>query len=151
MVGAFRQMVKLYLIIIVLLPLFFGCSNSDTVNSDNPTSEPVDFTNIKMPQVVSSEKLEYPFIARIAGIEGNMAIRIHIDKEGKVIGHKIVNRKFQSSYIPFSKLGIKLFQAKFDSLARKYVERMVFTPAIKDNIPIDIWVRQPISWELYEE
>jgi len=41
--------------------------------------------DVKPPKTVSSDPVEYPQIARQAGVQGNVVVRIVIDKAGNVI------------------------------------------------------------------
>ena len=79
------------------------------------------------------KSVQYPKLAREAGIEGRVMIRALIDKEGKV-------RKTLVEYTDNSLLN----QAAIDAI-KNYKN---FTPAIQNNKPIMIWISIPIRFKL---
>lgn len=79
------------------------------------------------------KSVQYPKLAREAGIEGRVMIRALIDKDGKV-------RKTLVEYSDNSLLN----QAAIDAI-KNYKN---FTPAIQNNKPIMIWISIPIRFKL---
>lgn len=74
----------------------------------------------------------YPQIARDAGIEGNVVVRILVDEKGNYQRHKILN-----SVHPI------LEKAVEDKIAQ-----LRFTPAIQGGKPIKFWVNVPFAFKL---
>ncbi len=89
----------------------------------------------KEPQVVKRVKPEYPEIARRAGIEGVVWVKILVDKEGKP--RKAVVIKSDASDV--------LNQAAITGAMQ-----FVFTPALMNNGPISCWVVIPFRFQLKE-
>jgi len=75
---------------------------------------------------------EYPELARKAGIEGRVYIKILVDKEGKVRDAILLR-------------GVG---AGLDEAALEAVRQWVYTPAIQNNRPVAVWVAQPIDFSL---
>ncbi len=75
---------------------------------------------------------EYPELARKAGIEGTVIVRILIDKNGRV-RDAIVARSVG---------------AGLDEAAVEAIKRTVYTPAIQNNRPVAVWVAQPVFFRL---
>jgi len=95
-----------------------------------------EFIAVDQPPQVDLGELQrnvvFPKIARRAGIEGKVIIRVLIDKLGKV-------KKFKIQYSDNSML---------DSAAINAVKMTKFTPAIKDGKAILAWVTIPINFKL---
>ncbi|MCY3554576.1 MAG: energy transducer TonB [Gemmatimonadetes bacterium] len=84
------------------------------------------------PAPVYQVQPEYPELARKAGIEGRVYIKILVDKEGKVRDALLVR-------------GIG---AGLDESALEAVRQWVYTPAIQNNRPVAVWVAQPVDFKL---
>lgn len=78
------------------------------------------------------KKVIYPEMARRAGIEGRVIIRVYVDKTGKPVKYKIEATDSQM-----------LNQAAIDA-----VMKTTFTPAIQNGQPIGCWVTIPIQFKL---
>ncbi len=74
----------------------------------------------------------YPQIARDAGIQGNVVVRILVDEKGSYNKHKVLN-----SVHPI------LEKAVEDKIAQ-----LRFTPAIQGGKPIKFWVNVPFAFKL---
>jgi protein TonB len=74
----------------------------------------------------------YPEIARKAGLEGTVWVKIWVGKEGKP--RKVVIQKSASDI--------------FDQAAVDAANRFVFTPAMMQNGPVDVWVSIPFHFRL---
>jgi len=74
----------------------------------------------------------YPQIARDAGIEGMVVVRILVDKNGNYKKHKI----------------IKQAHPMLAKSCEKHVGKLKFTPAIQGGKPIQFWVNVPFRFKL---
>jgi periplasmic protein TonB len=74
----------------------------------------------------------YPPVAKEAGIEGQVMLRILVDEQGNYIRHII------------SKAAHPLLQAEVEKHARE----LHFTPAIQGGKPIKFWVNIPFNFKL---
>lgn len=95
--------------------------------------EPADFVPFeKEPVAIKRIEPKYPELALKAGLEGNVYVRVWVDKEGKV--RKAV---VQKSDAPI-----------FDEAAREAAMQWVFTPALMQNGPVSVWVVIPFRFRL---
>lgn len=78
------------------------------------------------------KKITYPEIARRAGIEGKVLIRVLVDKDGKPRRHRI---EFSDN-------------EALNDAAIKAVMSSVFTPAIQNDRPVQCWVTLPVVFRL---
>lgn len=74
----------------------------------------------------------YPQIARDAGIEGNVVVRVLVDKKGNYSQHKIINQ-------------VHPILAK---AVEEHLNKLRFTPAIQGGKPIPFWVNIPFNFKL---
>ena len=74
----------------------------------------------------------YPQIARDAGIEGNVVVRVLVDKKGNYGKHRIINQ-------------VHPILAK---AVEEHVPKLKFTPAIQGGKPIQFWVNIPFNFKL---
>ncbi len=89
----------------------------------------------KEPQVDLAElqrRIVYPEVARKAGIEGQVIVRVLVDKNGKPKQAVIQHSDSQM----------------LDQSAKDAVMKSVFTPAIQNGQPITCWVSIPIKFRL---
>lgn len=136
--------IKYLLSAFVFFAAFNGCMNR-TIIPESP-HEVID--GVKMPRVKSAGDLEYPEYAKRLGLQGRILVKVFINKQGKVTHHEIVERKFNYTYIQQTDGSLKPVSEVFDPLAAKFIQAMIFEPAIKNGAPIDISVFQPVSWKL---
>ncbi len=102
----------------------------DVVIDDGP---PPDFVAVeKQPQPVKNPAPVYPEIARRAGVEGTVWVKIWVDKEGKPKKAEIL------------KSDAELFNQPAIDAAMQWV----FTPAIMNNGPVAVWVSIPFRFKL---
>lgn len=95
--------------------------------------DPPDFVPVeKMPVPVKEVKPEYPEIARRAGVEGTVWVKILVDKEGKA--KKAVIQKSDA----------EIFNEPAIAAAMQYV----FTPAIMNSGPVAVWASIPFRFKL---
>jgi periplasmic protein TonB len=78
------------------------------------------------------KRIVYPELARRAGIEGKVLIRVLVDKDGRPKKDKIESSDNE----------------QLNEAARKAVMSMVFTPAIQNKRPVTCWVTIPVTFRL---
>ncbi len=94
---------------------------------------PPDFVEFeKAPVIVKKVNPVYPEIARKAGLEGSVWVKLWVDKNGKV--KKTVIQKSASEI--------------FDQAALDAAGQMSFQPALGKNGPVDVWVSIPYHFKL---
>lgn len=90
----------------------------------------------KAPQPVNLEQIQrsvtYPEIALKLRIEGDVWLKMWVDKKGDV--RKVILVK--SLYPPL------------DSIAIEAYKNLKFTPALQRDIPVDVWVSMPFRWRI---
>ncbi|MBX2991370.1 MAG: energy transducer TonB [Bacteroidetes bacterium] len=97
------------------------------------TAEPVPFEIVEhFPEVVKRVTPQYPDLARRAGIEGKVTVRIWVTKEGKVREARI--------YASDNEL--------FNDAAIEAAKQFVFTPGYMSSGPVDVWVSVPFTFKL---
>ena len=74
----------------------------------------------------------YPQIARDAGIQGQVVIRVLVDKTGNYDRHRIV----------------KSVHPILDEAVEQHLSKLKFTPAIQGGRPIKFWVNIPFNFKL---
>jgi len=104
--------------------------NDVKIEDDGP---PPDFVPVeKQPVPVKNPAPAYPEIARRAGVEGTVWVKIWVDKEGRAKKAQII------------KSDAELFnQAAIDAAMQ-----WVFTPAVMNNGPVAVWVSIPFKFKL---
>lgn len=100
------------------------------IEEDGPPPDFVAFE--KAPEVVKSVTPKYPELARRAGMEGTVFVRVWVDKEGKV--RKVEIQKSDAEI--------------FNQPAIEAAEQMVFTPAVQGGSPVSVWVAMPFKFKL---
>jgi protein TonB len=99
----------------------------------NIDEEPPDFVPVeKQPVPVKQVQPDYPEIARRAGVEGTVWVKILVDKEGKA--KKAVVMKSDAEI--------------FNEPAQKAALQWVFTPAMMNNGPVAVWAAVPFRFKL---
>ncbi|MDI6733916.1 MAG: TonB family protein [Patescibacteria group bacterium] len=95
--------------------------------------EPPDFVPVeKQPVPVNRVMPEYPEIARRAGVEGTVWVKMLVGKDGKV--RKAVVQKSDAEI--------------FNEAAIKAALQWVFTPAMMNNGPVAVWASVPLRFKL---
>jgi protein TonB len=74
----------------------------------------------------------YPQIARDAGIEGNVVVRVLVDKNGNYSKHKIITQ----------------VHPILTKAVEEHIRKLKFTPAIQGGKPIKFWVNIPFNFKL---
>lgn len=72
----------------------------------------------------------YPAVAREAGIEGSVIVRVLVDEHGNYLKHKIISQAHP------------LLGRSCDS----FVNNLYFTPAVRDGQPVKFWVNIPFHF-----
>jgi periplasmic protein TonB len=86
----------------------------------------------KEPTVVKRIEPKYPDLALRAGLEGNVFVKVWVDKEGKV--RKVVLLKSDAPI--------------FEEAAINAAKQWVFTPAVMQKGPVSVWVSIPFRFRL---
>ncbi len=86
----------------------------------------------KAPELVSKLNPEYPKLAKLAGIEGTVYLKLLIDEKGNVAKAKVEQ-------------GVK---DMIDESALKAAKKAKFSPAMLKDKPIRVWVVLPIAFKL---
>ncbi len=100
------------------------------IEDDGPPPDFVPFE--KEPQIVKSAKPIYPDLAKRAGVEGTVYLKLWVDREGKV--RKAVVLKSDADVLE---------QPAIDAAMQ-----FVFTPAMQHNGPVSVWVSIPFRFNL---
>ena len=74
----------------------------------------------------------YPQIARDAGIQGSVVVRVLVDKKGRYNKHRVVNQ----------------VHPILAEAVEKHINKLKFTPAIQGGRPIKFWVNIPFNFKL---
>ncbi len=100
---------------------------------DEVLPQPDEFVPFEVePKPTTPISPEYPELARKAGIEGTVWVKILIDKQGLVRDAMVVR-------------GVG---AGLDESAVKEIKRTIYTPAIQNNRPVAVWVMQRVIFRL---
>jgi periplasmic protein TonB len=86
----------------------------------------------KEPTVIKRIEPKYPDLALRAGLEGNVFVKVWVDKEGKV--RKVVLLKSDAPI--------------FEEAAISAASQWVFTPAVMQKGPVSVWVSIPFRFRL---
>jgi protein TonB len=102
---------------------------------DGPAQDPKpgDYTfHDQEPVVVTRVAPEYPPIAREAEMEGTVLVRLLIGIDGRV-----------------KRAEIESSSLMFDNAALAATRQWTFTPALANEHPVAVWIRQPIRFQLH--
>lgn len=116
-------------------PTSEGTGSGAVVEQDIKVSDepPADFVPVeKYPEEVKRVQPKYPEIALRAGLEGTVFVKAWVDKEGKV-------RKC---------MVLKSDAEIFNQPATEAVSQWIFTPAIMNKGPVDVWVTVPVKFKI---
>jgi periplasmic protein TonB len=100
------------------------------IDEDAPPPDFVPYE--KEPTVVKRVEPKYPDLALRAGLEGNVFVKVWVDKEGKV--RKVVLLKSDAPI--------------FEDAAIGAAKQWVFTPAVMQKGPVSVWVSIPFRFRL---
>lgn len=119
-------------------------SNAPVANDDNSVNitqkesepDPFIFNPIEKSPATDmqglSRLIEYPVLARQAGIEGKVILRVLIGKSGEPLKAMVMNTE-----------SALLNQAAIDA-----VMKAAFTPGIQNGNPVKVWVTIPVNFKL---
>ncbi|MGH7727151.1 MAG: energy transducer TonB [Candidatus Eiseniibacteriota bacterium] len=110
-----------------------GSGGPDGLPVDD-TIPPPDVTTFvdEFPEIVKSVRPAYPEMARTAGLEGHVIVRMFVGVDGKI-----------------RKAEIERSSPMFDEAALEAARQWVFTPAKTNGQPVGVWVRVPIEFRLH--
>jgi periplasmic protein TonB len=95
-------------------------------------SAPVDFQAFEeAPELITMPAPAYPELARQAGVEGTVVVRVLVGKDGKV------QQAFIAESIPM-----------LDESALLAARGAVFKPALQQHKPVAVWVHVPMRFTL---
>ncbi len=100
------------------------------IDDDGPPPDFVPYE--KEPTIVKRVEPKYPDIALRAGLEGNVFVKVWVDKEGKV--RKVVILKSDAEI--------------FNQAAEDAAKQWIFTPAVMQKGPVSVWVSIPFRFRL---
>lgn len=86
----------------------------------------------KEPMPISTPKPEYPDLALKANLEGNATVKVLLDKEGRVKETKL----------------LRASEEIFAEPALDAAQKWVFTPALMNGNPVQVWVAIPFKFRL---
>lgn len=111
-----------------------GTVDNGGTGTGNEDIRPEEFTPgvEKYPMVLMNPSPQYPDLARRAGIEGTVYVKMWVGKDGTVKSAEVVK---SSSEI-------------FDQAAVDAAKRWRFTPAIMNNSPVSVFVTVPFKFRL---
>jgi protein TonB len=113
----------------VLLPPGTGQGGT---GDDHGTPDPKDYVYRDVePQAVTKVLPQYPQIAKDAGMEGSVTVRLLVGIDGRV-----------------QKAEIEQSSAMFDDAALAAGRQWIFTPALANDHPVRVWVRVPMKFQL---
>ena len=108
-----------------------GAGNTELKIEDE--GPPPDFVPYeKEPTVVKRIEPKYPDLALRAGLEGNVLVKVWVDKAGKV--RKVILLKSDAPV--------------FEEAAIAAANQWVFTPAVMQKGPVSVWVSIPFRFRL---
>ena len=85
------------------------------------------------PKLIKLVKPRYPDIARKAGIEGMVILKILVDVDGKVVDAKVLK---------------SLGNVGCDEAAIEAAKKCAFEPALQRDKPVKVWVSYPVRFML---
>jgi periplasmic protein TonB len=100
------------------------------IEDDGPPPDFVPYE--KEPTIVKRVEPKYPELALRAGLEGNVLVKVWVDKEGKI--RKVVLIKSDAPI--------------FEEAAIAAAQQWVFTPAVMQKGPVSVWVSIPFRFRL---
>lgn len=92
-------------------------------------------SRLKPPRVASSMPLDYPLSAQLQRLEGEVALTVFVNPQGK---SEEVNLSESSGY------------PVLDEAALKFVEKLDFSPGTLDGKPVGAWTRLVLRYKLTE-
>jgi protein TonB len=110
-----------------------GDTLTGTLLVEDRLPSPEDFVAVeKMPVLVSIPRVEYPAIAREAGVDGTVIVHALVDKDGTVRETRVVRK----------------VHPLLDDVAERAVSKAMFTPAVQASKPVAVWAAVPVVFRL---
>jgi protein TonB len=110
-----------------------GSSDSLVIDSGSGLPSPDDYVAFeKEPELVSMEEPQYPELAREAGVEGTVLIRVLVGEDG-FVKNQIIIQSVQM----------------LDDAATNAAQTAVFKPALQKDRPVAVWMVIPIEFRLH--
>jgi periplasmic protein TonB len=107
-------------------------NDSLVVNANNLSPSPEDFVAVEdEPRLLRIEPPQYPQLAREAGVEGTVVVRALVGKDGKV------KKTILISGNPI-----------LADAALECGKTAIFTPAMQQKKPVEVWIQLPIEFTL---
>jgi periplasmic protein TonB len=122
--------------LIAIAAILIACTNvqaqSTARATDSTRSEMI--VRERQPVLIDtlSNVLEYPEMAKRAGIEGKVTIRALIGRDGQVWKMEI----------------LKSSNSIFEKPATKTIQKLHYLPALKNGEPVQAWIEQEIIYKL---
>ncbi|AOS83158.1 energy transducer TonB [Chlorobaculum limnaeum] len=115
-----------------------GPASQDGGGSSASCETIVEFVNCQNPPtVVSTPRLIYPEMARIAGLEGRVFVRVLISEEGRPMKAEVVKR-------------IPADQTVFDKEATRIAMETKYTAGVQNGRRVRVWMTIPVRFTLHE-
>ena len=138
--GAKMKKPLFYFVPIVSILLVIGmnyCTNNSSSESADTQTASVQKQADAMPEVVGgigaiAENLQYPELAKKAGITGKVIVKAVIDEKGEVVSSEVV----------------KGIGAGCDEAAIMAVTNTKFTPGYKEGLPVKMEITIPVLFKL---
>jgi TonB family protein len=111
-------------------PVGTGTGNGTIPIEGDPDPDVPAFVE-RFPEVVTKTSPVYPPIARDAGMEGEVIVRMLVATDGRV-----------------KRAEIQRSSAMFDEAALAAARQWTFTPALSNGHPVPVWVRVPFRFQL---
>lgn len=109
---------------------------ASTTGTPSLESAPAATGRPTMPTPLGKANLDYPDLAKRAGIGGRLTVAVFVDESGRPTKTRIVSRE-------------PMFLDSFDDASRRAVMSIRYTPGRDANgKPVAMWVRQPFSYTL---
>lgn len=80
------------------------------------------------------QKLEYPELARKAGIEGKAIMSVLVDEQGKTVKVRVLKESG-------ARIG-------FEDAAEQALMKMKWKPAYQRDVPVKVWISVPVTFKL---
>jgi protein TonB len=93
---------------------------------------PGDFVSVEEePVKITTAPPAYPALARQAGVQGTVIVRVLVGKDGRVKDTKLIE-------------GHEMLRES----ALEYARSLVFRPALQKHRPVEVWVNVPVTYRL---
>ena len=119
-------------IFFITVLLFFLTITSVYAQDDSDSN---DHSNEIMPEIILKPELHFPQMAVKAGLQVNIFVEVFIGIDGKPYRTEIVKREPEFVYL-------------FDNEVRKWAMQIRFSPALKDDEPVESQIIVPVKFKL---